>query len=128
MDQIMNTLPIQTYVRQRVQTIVTDIAGESSGSVSLSLDKPSNVTVIIASDAFEGCPALFVGAIGRTPTIGDFDMIVSPIDDTFVKGQSKVTLHLPQGATTFQWKSLAAVLSPEAFPAECSLLVLAIDQ
>lgn len=128
MDQVMNTLPIQNYVRQRVQTIVVDVGGESSGSIPLVLEKPSDVTVIIASDVYEGQPAIFVGAVGREPSMSDFDMIVSPTDEHFVKDQSRVTIHLPAGTTTFQWKSLSTSGAAEAFPEGCSRVVLAVDQ
>jgi hypothetical protein len=128
MDQVMNTLPIQNYVRQRVQTIVVDVGEESSGSIPFTLEKPSDVTLIIASNGYDGAPTLFVGAIGREPSLDVFDVILSPIDATYVKYQSRMTLHLPQGTTTFQWKGLSLTNLPEAFPEECSRLVLVIDQ
>ncbi len=128
MDRAMNTLPIQTYIRQRVDTIVVDVEGDSAGSIPLQLDKPSDVTVIVASQYFAGQPALFVAAVGREPTLSDFDVIISPIDENYVKERSRVTLHLPAGTTTLQWKGLTIEGVAEAFPEEFSRVVLAIDQ
>lgn len=128
MDRAMNTLPIQTYVRQRVETIVVDIGNASSGSVPLELDKPSDVTIIIVSDTFSGQPALFVAAIDRVPDLSDFDVVISPVDEHLVKDASRVTLHLPAGPALLRWKSLSKAGNAEAFPAECSRLVLAVDQ
>lgn len=128
MEKTQNTLPIQTYVRSRVNTIVVDIGNQSSGSVPLNLDKPSDVTVIIASDANSGTPYIFIGAIGRQPSMDNFDVIISPVDMQYAKLQDKMTLHLPQTASTFYWKSLSVEGTVLAFPELASRLVLAIDQ
>ncbi len=128
MGRTMNTLPIQNYVRQRTNTIVVDVGNASSGSVPLELDKPSNVTVIIVSSSFSSQPNLFVAAIDRVPSLSDFDVIISPVEERLVKDTSRVTLHLPAGSTMFRWKGLSTSGDAEAFPAECSRLVLAIDQ
>lgn len=128
MDRAMNTLPIQTYVRQRVDTIVVDVGNASSGSVPLELDKPSDVTIIIVSSTFSNQPALFVAAIDRVPDLSDFDVIISPTEERLVKDTSRVTLHLPAGSALLRWKGLSTAGVAEAFPAECSRLVLAIDQ
>jgi len=128
MNPAMNALPVQTYARQRVQTIVEDISSDSAGSISLDLAKPSDVTLIIVSDYFGAQPSFFIAAVGRAPSMSDFDVIISPIDEHYVKDQSRVTLCLPAGSTTLQWKGLAADGDPEPFPAANSLLVLAIDQ
>jgi|GEM_PF-2829845 len=128
MDRAMNTLPIQTYVRQRVETIVIDIGNASSGSVPLELDKPSDVTIVIVSDTFLGQPALFVAAINRVPDLSDFDVVISPVDGNLVKYASRVTLRLPAGSALLRWRSLSKAGNSEAFPAECSRLVLAVDQ
>lgn len=128
MDRAMNTLPIRDYVRQRIGTIVTNVGGQSSGSIPLNLAKPSDVTVIIVSDFYSGQPMLFIAAVGREPTLADFDAIVSPIDEHYVKDQSRVTLRLPAGSTTLQWKGVDTAGDADAFPATCSRVVLAIDQ
>lgn len=128
MEKALNTLPVQTYVRSRVSTIVTDVGNDSAGTVALNLAKPSDVTVIVASEAFAGQPSLFVAAIDRTPTLSDFDLIVSPTDDQFVKAQDRVTLCLPAGQHEFRWKGLSTAGAAQTFPGDCSLLVLAIDQ
>ena len=128
MERALNTLPIQTYVRTRVETIVVDVGDASSGTVPLDLEKPSNVTVIVASVAFTGSPEVFVGAIDRTPTLADFDVIMGPTDQQFVKSQGRVTLHLPEGQHEFRWKACSTGDVPQAFPEVCSRLVLAIDQ
>lgn len=128
MERALNTLPMQTYVRTRVETIVVDIGDTPSGTVPLDLEKPSNVTVIVASVSFIGSPEVFIGAIDRTPTLADFDVIMGPVDTNFVKSQGRVTLHLPEGQHEFRWKSCSTgdVLQP--FPQDSSRLVLAIDQ
>jgi hypothetical protein len=128
MDRAMNTLPIRDYVRQRICTIVTDVGGQSSGSIPLNLAKPSDVTVIIVSDSYSGQPTLFIAAVGREPTLADFDVIVSPIDEHYVKDQSRVTLSLPAGSTTLQWKGIGTDGTADAFPSTCSRIVLAVDQ
>lgn len=128
MEKTLNTLSIQTYVRTRASTIVTDVGGSSTGTVSLNLAKPSDVTVLIASAAYEGTPEVFVAAVGRTPSLTDFDIIVSPTDGQFVKHQDRVTLRLPAGQYSFNWKGFSTAGAAQAFPALCSRLVLAIDQ
>lgn len=128
MERALNTLPIQTYVRTRASTIVVDIEDESDGTIPLSLSKPSDVTVILACLTYSALPEVFLAAIDRTPTLLDFDVIVSPTDQEFVKGQTRVTLHLPEGEHEFRWKSLGTDGTPQAFADAGSRLVLAIDQ
>ena len=128
MERKVNTLPVQTYVRTRESTVVTDLQGLSSGTVVLSLAKPSDVTVIITCLTYSGVPALFIAALDRTPSLADFDLIMSPTDAGLVKGQSLVTLHLPEGDYEFRWKSCAIDGVAQIFAEEGSLLVLAIDQ
>lgn len=128
MSKSHNTLPVQTYVRQRVNTIVTDIGDQSSGSINLDIQAPSDVTVLVVSNSYAGQPELFIAAIGREPSLSDFDVVISPVDQQMVKSQNKVTLHLPDGPTQFQWKSLSTAGTAETFPTACSRLVLAIDQ
>lgn len=124
----LNTLPMQTYVRTRASTIVTNVEDLSSGTVTLNLAKPSDVTVILACLTYSGAPQIFVAAIGRTPTLLDFDVIMSPTDQQFVKGQSRVTLRLPEGQHEFRWKSCTTDEEASAFGDEGSRLVIAIDQ
>lgn len=128
MERKVNTLPVQNYVRTRESTVVTNLQGLSSGTVSLSLDKPSDVTVIVACLIYSGEPALFIAALDRAPSLADFDLIMSPTDAGFIKGQSIVTLHLPEGDYELRWKSCAIDATPQTFAEEGSLLVLAIDQ
>lgn len=128
MDKAFNTLPIQTYLRTRASTIVVDVGEDSTGTVSLNLAKPSDVTVVIASAAYEGTPEVFVAAIDRTPSLTDFDIIISPTDSQFVKIQDRVTLRLSAGQYSFIWKGFSTAGAAQAFPALCSRLVLAIDQ
>jgi len=127
-DKQLNTLPLQTYVRSRVGTIVVDVGDDSSGTVPISLAKPSDVTLIVASSAYVGMPEIFVAAIDRTPTLSDFDVIIAPTDNTFVKVQDRVTLHLLAGEYELRWKGSGAGGTPQAFPTDCSRIVLAIDQ
>lgn len=128
MDRSMNSLPTRTYVRCRVSTIVRDVGDSSQGSVELNLDKPSDVTMITVCSNDTGLPALFIAAIGRQPSLADFDVIVSPANYTALQGQSHVTLRLPAGETTFNWKTVSLAGEAQSFPALGSLLVLAIDQ
>jgi len=129
MSESMNALPVQTYVRSRVSTVVQNVAGLSSGSVALNLDKPSDLTVIVISDTYEFAPLFFTVAIGRVPTMMDFDIVLSPIDSTQVKPPTKVTLHLPAMQSTLYWSSFDGSGDPEAFGGNTiSRLVMAIDQ
>lgn len=128
MDKQQNTLPIQTYVRSRVSTSVTDIGDLSQGTVNLTLAKPSDVQITIVSDSFGGQPALFIAAIGRTPTLLDFDVVIGPVDGRYVKDQNRYTLRLPAGTAAFNWKSMEPDATPATFPTTGSRLVLAIDQ
>ena len=128
MDKSMNSLPTRTYVRSRASTIVRDVGEASNGSILLDLAKPSDVTVITVCNVSTGLPEVFIAAIGRVPSLSDFDAIVSPADSTVVKGEGNVTLRLPAGQTTFYWKALSLEGDTQQFPTMGSRLVLAIDQ
>ena len=128
MDKSQNSLPILTYIRSRASTVVTDVGNLSQGTVTLNLAKPSDVTIVLLSDAFGGQPALFIAAIGRTPTLLDFDVVIGGVDGRYVKDQARVTLRLPAGTAVFNWKSMGIDSIAETFPIEGSRLVLEIDQ
>ena len=128
MDKSMNSLPTRIYVRSRASTIVRDMGEASVGNVVLDLAKPSDVTVITVCSTVTGLPELFIAAIGRQPSLSDFDVVISPADFTVVKGQGHVTLRLPAGQTTFYWKALSLEGDTQQFPTMGSRLVLAIDQ
>lgn len=128
MEKSMNTLATLTYVRSRASTIVRDVGDASSGSILLDLQKPSDITVITVCNTTTGLPELFIAAIGRQPSLSDFDAIISPADYTVVKSLSRVTLRLPAGQTTFYWKGLSLEGTAQTFPLVGSRLVLAIDQ
>ena len=127
--ETMNKLPVRTYVRQRISTIISDIADQSFGTVSLNLAAPSDVTVILVTDPGAESPTFFVAAAGRTPTMSDFDVIISPVSTDFVKPVNNVTLHLPAMQSDLRWASFNSGGTSAGF-AEMGLsrLVVAIDQ
>lgn len=129
MTESVNSLPVQTYVRSRASTIVEDVAGDSSGSIALNLDKPSDLTLIVISDPIEGTPTFFAAAIGRIPTMSDFDIIVSPTTTDLVKPAHKVTLRVPAMQGNLYWKCFDAAAIEQAFGvSSLSRLIVAIDQ
>ena len=128
MDKSMNSLPTRTYVRSRASTMVRDVGEASAGSIPLDLAKPSDVAVITVCNTTTGVPEVFIGAIGRQPSLSDFDVIISPANFTVVKGEVPATLRLPAGQTTFYWKGLSLEGDAQMFPSMGSRLVLAIDQ
>jgi hypothetical protein len=127
--ETMNKLPLRMYVRQRVSTIVSDIAGLSSGTVTLNLAAPSDVTVIIVADPGGEPPAIFVAATGRTPTLSDFDVVAGPASNDYVKPPNRVTLHLPAMQSSLCWAAFDLDGVAAAFgETGVSRLVVAIDQ
>ena len=129
MGESQNALAVQTYVRSRLSTVIRDVAGLSSGSVTLDLAKPSDVTLIIVSDPIDGMPMFFVAAVGRTPTLMDFDVIVCPVDSTQVKPTDRVTLHLPAMNQSLNWASFGVNGFAQGFSSSSiARLIVAIDQ
>jgi hypothetical protein len=129
MGESQNSLPVDTYVRSRLSTVVRDVAGLSSGSITLDLAKPSDVTLIIVSDPMEGMPSYFVAAVGRTPTLMDFDILVCPLDSELVKPQGRVTLHLPAMNSVLNWASFGPEGISQGFGSgSIGRLIVAIDQ
>ena len=129
MGESLNALPVQTYVRNRASTLVRNVANASTGSVALNLDKPGDVTVLVLSDPTEGVPTYFVAAVGRTPTMMDFDILIAPATPDMVKSPDHVTMHLPAMQSTLNWASFAVNGDPEAFAGSTiSRLIVAIDQ
>ena len=129
MSESQNALPVRTYVRSRTSTIVRDVAELSSGNVALSLAEPSDVTVIVVSDPMEGMPLFLVAAVGRTPTMMDFDIILAPADPQQVKPGDRVTLRLPAMQSTLYWASFAGDGGSQGFGgSSISRLIVAIDQ
>ncbi len=129
MTKSLNSLPVQTYVRSRANTIVEDIAGDSSGSIALNLDRPSDLTLIVISDPAEGTPTFFTAAIGRVPTMSDFDIIISPTTTDLVKPAHKVTIHVPAMQGNLYWKGFGGDTVEQAFGvSSLSRLIVAIDQ
>jgi hypothetical protein len=129
MTESKNALPVRTYVRNRASTTVVDVAGLSSGNVGLNLAEASDVTVILVSDPWEGAPMFFAAALGRVPTMSDFDIILAPLDAQEVKPAGRATLHLPAMESTLYWASFGVDATPQAFAeASVSRLVVAIDQ
>jgi len=127
--ETMNKLPVRTYVRQRISTVVINIAEQSSGTVSLNLAAPSDVTIILVTDPGAEPPTFFVAAAGRNPDMSDFDVIISPVSTDFVKPVNNVTLHLPATQSDLCWASFDSGGSPAAFGTMgLSKLVVAIDQ
>ncbi|MCE5200240.1 hypothetical protein LLG39_14835 [bacterium] len=131
-EQILNKMPetqLLTYVRTRQSTIVRDVQGLSSGSITLNLNKPSTITITVISDQNELSPYVVVAAIGRTPTAMDFDVIITPAMQYGVKPVNQSTLNLPAGQVTLQWASLNSVEQPEPFAADTfSRIAVTIDQ
>ncbi|MCX8053106.1 MAG: hypothetical protein N3B12_04810 [Armatimonadetes bacterium] len=129
MSESKNALPVRTYVRCRVNTIVQNIAEMSSGSVPLNLDEPSDVTLMVVSDPSEGMPWFFTAAVGRPPTLSDFDIIIAPLGAYNIKPADRATLHLPAMESTLYWASFGVEGTPEPFgEISVSRLVVAIDQ
>lgn len=127
--QSMNKLPIRTYVRQRVSTSISGLAGLSSGTVQLNLSTPSDVGIVLVCDPGADPPLYVVAAIGRTPTMTDFDMVTSPVSADFVKPQSLSVIHLPAMQTDLRWAAFNAAGAPAAFSETgISRLVVTVDQ
>jgi hypothetical protein len=128
MSESKNALPVRTYVRSRASTIVVDVAELASGSVELSLAEASDVTVILVSDPMEGTPMFLAAAVGRAPTLSDFDIILAPLDPEEVKPPGRVTLHLPAMESALYWASFGVDGTSQAFgDGSLSRLVVAID-
>ena len=129
MGESQNALAVQTYVRTRLSTVIRNVAGLSSGSITLDLAKPSDVTLIIVSDPMDGMPTYFVAAVGRTPTLMDFDVLVTPLDSDQVKPSDRVTLHLPAMSQDLNWASFGGDGFAQGFSSSgIARLILAIDQ
>jgi len=127
--ETMNKLPLRMYVRQRVSTIVSGISGLSSGTIALDLAAPSDVTVILVADPGAEPPTIFVAAIGRTPTLSDFDVVAGPASNDYVKPANHVTLHLPAIQSDLRWAAFDLDGVAAAFgETGVSRLVVAIDQ
>jgi len=127
--ETMNKLPLRIYVRQRVSTIVSNVAGLSSGTITLNLAAPSDVTMIIVADPAAEPPTIFIAAIGRTPTLSDFDVVARPAPNIYVNPANRVTLRLPAMQSDLCWAAfdldgVAATFGETGV----SRLVLAIDQ
>ena len=127
--EAMNKLPLRMYVRQRVSTIVSNVAEQSSGTISLDLAIPSDVTMIVVADPGTEPPVYVIAAVGRTPTLSDFDLVVGPVSNDYVKPPNRVTLHLPAGQSDLCWAGFDLAGVAAAFgQTGLSRLVVAIDQ
>ena len=128
MSESKNALPVRTYVRSRASTIVRNVANLSSGNLPLALAEPSDVTVVVVSDPMEGTPMLVAAAVGRVPTLMDFDVLIAALDNMEIKPSGKVTLHLPAMDSTLYWVAFGSDGNPQAFGGSTvSRLIVAID-
>jgi hypothetical protein len=127
-DMKRNVLPVNAGVRERVETIVIDVADYCWGSVTRVLGAPSEVSMVVVCDPGVMPPGYVALAADRAATLSSFDLIVGLGSGVFVTPVGQ-TLCLAKGAVVLYWASFGLAGVPLEFPDEgVSRVVIAIDQ
>lgn len=118
-----NVLPIQTGVRQRQSIHISNTQGQSSGTITLQLDRPSRVSVG-AFGLADGCPAMVAVRFDGVPTLNSWDLLL--VLRGIAQQPVLASIGLPAGSHTLNWASFDEFMDPMAFPTGNLGLVFAV--
>jgi hypothetical protein len=122
--------PVVVYRRSRVETVVVNVEGLSSGVVSLQLEKASTLRIELVQPEAGPDPEmgwLFVLAVDRVPSLEDFDVVMcgrATFGEVHFGG---VSLRLCAGTPVLQWRKLSTSGAPMSFSNVGTRLVVAVD-